>query len=67
MRASAILKEAQIRTKESIAKRKTKELNSWKISKPVKVATKLSELAIGCEQAWLSSRQSRTYGAEFGE
>jgi len=38
-----------------------------KISKSFKVATKLNGLAIGCEQAWLSSHQSRTYGAEFGE
>ena len=50
-----------------MAKRDAKLLNSWKILKSFKVATKLNELALGCEQAWLSSRQSRTRGADFSE
>ena len=58
MRALAALKGAQIRPKEIMAERETKYLNSWKISKSFKVATKLNKLAIGCEQVLLSSHQS---------
>jgi len=29
------------------------------------VLNNLNELALGCNQAWLNSRQSRTHGAEF--
>src|SRR6218665_14578 len=32
-----------------------------------KIATKLNELALGCDQAWLRSRQPRTHGTEFSK